>query len=167
MASYCDDGEVTQWLPPNLPASVDTSGERAAYITKASDWVESQLVGVIALGTYGSTTQMFPDKGSSPDTPALIQMITGYYAAGLVGDKLVLLANWDPKQGNYLRKRAAEEVDTILSGRAHVIEDGSVRSRANIATDVENTVPRFTIATRNVDGDVVGDDGTLDGLVAG
>ena len=75
---YCTDDMVTGYLPADLPADVDTSAERAQYITRAGALVDG-LVG----RRFGVTDagKKFPGVTDDPPTPEPICEVTALLAA--------------------------------------------------------------------------------------
>ncbi len=166
--TYTTDAQVTAHLPSTLPEEWDAVGERATYIADASELVEGMVGGGFAVGTYDGATQKFPDVGDDPPTPMIIQIATGYVAAGLILDDMKAQLG-GKKTGKEQHDIAEGYLRNIRSGEIEVRdEDGTAYHRDGIATNVESTTPVFGVGRYDADGNLVSsEEGSTDDFVAG
>jgi hypothetical protein len=90
MATYTTDGQLLTELPTTLPASLDTTLERAPYIAYAGALADTLVGGRIAVGTNG---QKFPDIDDAPATPPIVEWATRKLAAAMIYDSLAALGD--------------------------------------------------------------------------
>jgi len=163
MATYCSDAEVTRWLPENLPAAVDSSGERAQYITAASALVDGLVGPRFALN---SSYQKFPDTTASPATPTIIAWCASKLAAWDIY-KAMQASNLAVRDGQSLFDDAERMLKRIASGEVQITDSaGTIYGTTNVsASTTKEYDPSFTIGGYDADGNLVSDDaGTLDAL---
>jgi len=169
MPTYLADADLTKYLPTSLPASIDTSGERATYITGGSARAESAVGARFGTGSYTAGTQKFPDvSGDTTATPPIIVELASMYGVALIlrkayGDGAISSAIWREWEDT-----ANELARQIREGEAEVLDSaGTVYgTRTRILTQHNaGAVPTFTRGEYDVDGNLASDQkGTLDGL---
>ena len=163
MAIYTTDLRVIKILPPTLPSAFGTAVLRAPYIADASEWVEGAIGSAVALGTYGSATQMFPDVDDTPATPAVIQRIVALWAAAEIASDMRMHVNLGGPDGSSWREEAEELARQIRDGEVLVISGGvEYGAASSIASNVSGSTPVFTAGRRDASGELIGDEGSLD-----
>lgn len=122
-AEYSNLANVKAELPSSLPAGL-TDPTITGYIQIASSQVDAE-VGPAYPFAYVTNTQKFPQKGSSPDTPGLIEKITRYIAAA---DCWAFMGETPPETGksnqDRLKEWAAEMLTLIRSGEIVISSNG-------------------------------------------
>lgn len=127
-AEYSNLANVKAELPSSLPAGL-TDPTITGYIQIASSQVDAE-VGPAYPFAYVANTQKFPQKGSSPDTPGLIEKITRYIAAA---DCWAFMGETPPETGksnqDRLKEWASERLTSIRDGGI-VISSNGVRLKS-------------------------------------
>jgi len=164
MPTYTTDAYLLDRLPAGLPDSLDTSGERATFISRGSALAEALVGPRFALADRGGSVQKFPDADDSPPTPEVIVELATACAAAMVMDRIGVDNMDGGSRGAALRAEAEALATRIRGDEVDVVDSAGTRygDRASELTSTdEDAEPVFSIGRSGADGACLRS-GTLD-----
>lgn len=170
MPTYCTDTQLLRRLPPaaSLGTSYDTSEERAAFITEASELVDCYLGNAFVTTTYSGSYQKFPDVTADEPTPKIIQYLTSLVAAWLIFTALGTVNRDGTSRADVVKREWQELVDDLREGRARVYDSTGTDYAASADEPNSNTdtyTPIMTVGGYDEDGTMLSStEGSLDSL---
>lgn len=120
MASYCTRTRLTDNLPDDLPAGMDSTFMDNQIA--ASSFEVDELVGFGFTRQYKTNTQKFPDITDDPATPKTIENCALWLALSLCYEKLDVENEGDEVGENktsrrvYYRNKAIQQLEKIRNG---------------------------------------------------
>lgn len=159
MPTYTTTTNLEIHLPAGLPASI-TTAMKTQWIADASALVDA-LVG--PRYPMLSTGQKFPNISASPATPPLIELCARWLAAHYGFLKLGEINRSEPTMATKYLEMARAQLQEIREGEANIY-DSTGADLASAETAWSSTKDRDAVFTvgEYVDGDLQGDEGTLD-----
>ena len=170
MAAYTTQTNVELELPNSGDFAADMD---AAYFTaqiKAASGLVDAKVGHAFARNFENGTQKFPDHGADPGPPTEIELAARWYAASFAYLKLGPLNRFGPEgeQTNHAQ-RYQEMADDLLKqireGELDLaLSDGTTLGNEDrvVTSSNDDTVPEVTRGRFDEDGNLVGDEGSLD-----
>ena len=149
MPVYCLDADLIKELPLPVPVEM-TSSYRTTQMSAASSVVDG-LVGTNFSLSYNSASQRFPEIGSSPNTPQIIQLCAIWLAASYCWNNAFttnrLSVDTKVSPDERLREMAYDMLSMIRSGEMGItLSDGTELGPISTSSDPVNYSEEGVIA---------------------
>lgn len=170
--TYCTDAQVAAYLPDGLPTDVDTSGERATYLSQGSALAEGYVGERFALGSFSGATQKFPEVTGTPSTPMVVQIAAAKFAAAILLRHIGFASNFGRSSvvadADKLEEEAKAMCAEMRDGFVDVIDSAGTRyGDVGVAGTATTSEPVFSVGRYDADGELVSEEsGSTDGFIA-